>query len=200
MRCRNLLVLMILLPFAPTVYADEVSLLSGFYNSTENDPGIKAQTISLGGRYGLAMNLESKYFWFVDAGVSSTTYSGDNAPDSANGFRIGGGQKYFFKNFTKSIHTFLAWAAGYRSESSGDNASETKSSGIYYAGSGGFRFDFTKSIFFDIEAQFFNSSLMGSTKTTTNATGTSVETKTTQLQVDTFSGTDGLVFGLGMIF
>ncbi len=200
MRRIQALIATALICLGPKVYADEISLLSGFYDSQENDPGIKAQTISLGGRYGLAMNPEEKSFWFIDGGLSSTSYSGDNAPDSATGFRLGAGQKYFFKNFTKSIHSYLTWAAGFVSENSSDATTDTETQGLYYAGSGGFRFDFTKTIYFEIDARFFESLLTGSTKRTVTATGVTAETKRTQLLVDTFSGADSLSFGVGMIF
>lgn len=196
----QLFALLMLLPFTSNVYADEVSLLSGFYDSQDNDPGFKRSTISLGGRYGLDMDLEGKYFWFIDAGFSSTSYSGENAPDGSTGFNGGAGQKYFFKNFGKSIHTFLAWAAGYRSESSEDNTRELESSGLYYRGHAGFRFDFTKSIFFDIDVRFFDSYLVGEVESTNSGTGAKQTTKSTQLRVDTISGTDGLTFGVGMLF
>jgi hypothetical protein len=198
MRLSYAYLLLVFLGFSGSAFASEVSLLSGFYRSTD-DPGLKSSTISLGGRYGFTPS-EDRTFWFLDLGISSTSYSGDNAPDGASGVTVGGGQKYFFRNFGKAIHTFLAWSAGFRSETNADATTKTESSGIYYAANGGFRFDFTKTLFMDIEAQFFNSSLMGSRKTTTNPGGIQTESKITELQADTFTGADSLRFGVGYIF
>jgi hypothetical protein len=199
MRIRYTLVFMLLMGFSASAFAEEVSLLSGFYRSQDDSPGFKQQTLSLGGRYGF-LPAEDHHFWYVDAEVRSTSYSGDNAPDGASGILLGAGQKYFFRNFGKAIHTFLAWSAGFRSATSSDATTKTESSGLYYAGNGGFRFDFTKTLFMDMEAQLFNSSLVGTTKTTTQPAGTTAESKVTELQVDTFSGVDSLRFGVGMIF
>lgn len=199
MRGSSILAVFFAALLATSVHADEMSLLSGFYRTQDDTPGFKQRTLQLGGRYGFAP-AKDKHFWFFDAGVSSTSYSGDGAPDGASGLRIGLGQKYFFHNLGEFVHTFLAWSAGYRNESSADRTTKTKASGLYYAGNGGFRFDFSKSIFMDVEAEFFNSSLMSSVKTTTTATGATAETKTTQLQADTFSGVDSLRFGVGLVF
>lgn len=199
MRIRCTCLFMLLMGISGPAFADEVSLLSGFYRSQDDSPGFKQQSLSLGGRYGLQPT-EDRRFWFLDADVRSTSYSGDNAPKGASGFQLGAGQKFFFRNFGKAIHTFLAWSAGYQSDSSANATTETKASGIYYAGNGGFRFDFSKTFFMDMEAQFFSSSLLRTTKTTTNPGGVTTESKVTELQVDTFAGADSLRFGVGMIF
>ena len=188
-----------LLGISSSLYAHEVSLLSGFYNSAENTPGFKQQTVSVGGRYGLSDD-ESRNFWFVDAGFSSTSYSGDNAPDGGTGLTLGGGQMYFLRNFGKFIHSFISWSAGYESGNSADTNSKTESSGIYYAGNAGFRFDFSKSLFIDIEAQLFRSSLTRNVKTTNTTSDTTQETDSIEVYAKTFSGADSLKFGLGMKF
>ncbi len=181
------------------VYAEEISLVSGFYRSQDNTPGFKESKISLGGRYGFVMN-EERRFWFIDAGVTSTSYSGDDAPKGGSGILLGGGQQYFFRNFGKAIHTFLAWSAGIKSDSSADKIEKTDTTALYYAGDAGFRFDYSKTFFMDIEAQLFESALNRTIKVTPNAGGDGRETKVTELQVASFNGANSLRFGLGMAF
>ncbi len=184
-------------------FADEISLVSGFYRSTDNDPGYKTQTIDIGGRWGFGVAGENRHFWFLDLGLSNSSYSGDGAPDGSSGFQIGAGQKWFFTNLSSSIHTYLAWAAGYKQDTVNGIGTKDETSGLYYAGDAGFQFDFSKRIFFTAEAELFNSMLTGNHKvTTTSATGTSTETKTstTELHASTFSGADSLRFGVGLYF
>jgi len=199
MRLTYSLILLMLAGISSSLYADEVSLLSGFYRSQDNSPGLAQKTISLGGRYGLEPN-EEKRFWFFDLNVSSTSYSGDAAPDSSTGIEIGAGQQFFFRNFSKATHSFLAWSAGFKSASSADDDSKRESSGIYYRADAGFRFDFSKTFFVDVAARLFDSSLTNTETDKPFAGGAETKTKVTELQMDTFSGADSLKFGVGMVF
>lgn len=192
--------LLLLLGSSGPAFADELSLLSGFFRSQEDDPGLKRQEISLGGRYGLALNTETRSLWFVEARLASISYSGDNPPDDATDLTLGGGQVYFFRNYGKAIHTFLSWFAGLQTSSSATGNTSTESTAIVYGGNAGFRFDFSKKIFVDMEANLVTSALTRSTKTKTDATGAETESKATELYVDSFSGTESLRFGVGYIF
>lgn len=200
MRFFKHLLLLCLVGSSVPAFADELSLLSGVFRSQEDDPGFKRQEISLGGRYGFEMAPEARDNWFIEARLASVSYSGDNPPDDSTDITVGGGQVYYFRKFGKGIRSFLSWFAGINKASEAAVGTKTETTGLVYSGNAGFRFDFSKSIFVDVEAILFTSALQETRKTTTTATGVETETKRTELFADTFSGSDSLRFGVGMVF
>lgn len=192
--------LLLLLGSSAPAFADELSLLSGLFRSQEDDPGFKRQEISIGGRYGFEIDQEARTNWFLEARIASVSFSGDNPPDDSTDITAGAGQVHYFRKFAKGIQSYLSWFAGVRSSSSADVGTKTESTGLVYAGNAGFRFDFSKTVFLDLEANLFTSALQETTKTTTTATGVETESKRTELFADTFSGVDSLRFGVGMYF
>lgn len=202
MRCVKHLSVLFLLGFANLGFAKELSLMSGFYRGQDGDGQPTKREISIGSRFGF--DIVDRSMWYAQARITSTSYSGDNAPDGSTGLLLGGGQYYFLKSFEKGIHSYLAWLGYFMNEKDSPNVgTEIESNGLFYAGSAGFRFDFTKSIILDMEVQFFNSGLTSKTTTTTTAGGVSSETSTkkTELYAQSFTGgTNSLLFNLGYQF
>jgi len=202
MRCLKHVPLLFLLGFANLGFAKELSLLSGFYRGQEGDGQPSKKEVSIGSRFGL--DITDRSMWYVQARISSTSYSGDNAPDGSTGLLLGGGQYYFLKSFTKDLHSYLSWLAYFENEKDEPNATTSiERNGLYYAATAGFRFDFTNSIVFDMEVQFFNSGLTA--KQTTSTTVAGVTTKTTETKTEFYAqtfaaGTDSLLFNLGYQF
>lgn len=202
MRCVKHMSVLFLLVFAQLGFAKEVSLMSGFYRGQDGDGQPTKREISIGSRFGF--DIVERSMWYVQARITSTSYSGDNAPDGSTGLLLGGGQYYFLKSFDKGIHSYLAWLGYFSNEKDSPNVgTEIETNGLFYAGSAGFRFDFTKAIIMDLEVQFFNSGLTSKTTTTTTAGGVSTETSTkkTELYAQSFAGgTNSLLFNLGYQF
>jgi hypothetical protein len=202
MRCLKHVSVLFLLGFANLGFAKELSLLSGFYRGQDGDGQPTKREISIGSRFGF--DIVDRSMWYLQGRLTSTSYSGDNAPDGSTGLLFGGGRYHFLKTFEKGIHAYLAWLAYFMNEKDAPNAgTEIETNGLFYAGSAGFRFDFTKSIIFDMEVQFFNSGLTSKTTTTTTAGGVSSETSTkrTELFAQSFAGgTNSLLFNLGWQF
>jgi hypothetical protein len=166
-----------LLVFAGPGFAKEVSLMSGFYRGQDGDDQPTKRQISVGSRFGF--DIVDRSMWYVQARITSTSYSGDKAPDDSTGLLLGGGQYYFLKSFDKGIHSYLAWLGYFSNEKDSPNVgTEVETNGLFYVGSAVFRFDFTKFIIMDVEVQFFNSGLTSKTTTTTTAGGVSTETST----------------------
>ncbi|MFK7823076.1 MAG: hypothetical protein AB8G05_02905 [Oligoflexales bacterium] len=183
--------------FSFSAMADDLSLLSGVYRSSEIDGGISETETSIGARYGL--KIFSKAQWFVQARLTSTSYSGDNAPDGASGFEVGGGQKYFYRSFSSRIVPYLSWLGLFSSASSANATTETSTQGIFYGGQVGLKFVFDKSFFVDFESSLFLSAL-NSTSTVKNiGTGDEVKTTRTELYVDTIGEVQNMVVSLGYV-
>lgn len=202
MRCLKHVPVLFLLGFADLGFAKEVSLMSGFYRGQEGDGQPTKREISIGSRYGF--DIVDRSMWFVQARVTSTSYSGDNAPDGSTGLLLGGGQYYFLKSFDKGIHSYVSWLGYFMNEKDSPSAAtEIETNGLFYAASAGFRFDFTKAVVMDIEVQFFNSGLTAKTTTTTTTGGVTTESeqKQTELFAQSFTGgTDSVIFNLGYQF
>ena len=195
MKLRWILGILMCGAFAPVLTAEEVSLVSGFYRSSEVDGGIGQSEISLGGRYGL--DPEDKGFWFFQGSITQTSYSGDNAPDSGSGFRIGGGKRYLQPKLSKRLTPYLAWVVEIASDKQGDQNQQTESTGVFYSGQVGLRLLLSGDFFVDLEAILFQSALTATTKVTDN-NGNEVETSRTELYVDSFSSFNDVVVSLGM--
>jgi hypothetical protein len=202
MRCVKHVPFLFLLVFANLGFAKELSLMSGFYRGQDGDGQPTKREISLGSRFGF--DIADRKMWYLQARLTSTSFSGDNAPDGSTGILLGGGQYYFLKTFDKGIHSYLAWLGYFMNESNSPAAgTEIETNGLFYAGSAGFRFDFTKSFILDIEVQFFNSGLTTKSTTTNTAGGVSTETSTkrTELFAQSFAGgTNSMLFNLGYQF
>ncbi len=202
MRCFKHLPLLFLLGIADLAFAKELSLMSGFYKGQSGDGQPTRKEISVGSRFGF--DITDRTMWYLQARVSSTSYSGDSAPKGSTGLLLGGGQYYFLKSFDKGVYSYLSWLAYFKNQEESTSATTTvEENGLYYAGSAGFRFDFTKTIVFDIEVNFFDSGLT-SKSTTSTTTGTST-TKTTQKKTELYAqsfaqGTNSLLFNLGYQF
>jgi hypothetical protein len=202
MRCVKHVLVLFLLGFANFGFAKELSLMSGFYRGQDGDGQATKRELSIGSRYGF--DIVDRSMWYLQARLTSTSYSGDNAPDGSTGLLLGGGRYHFLKSFDRGIHTYLAWLAYFLNEKDSPGAgTEIETNGLFYAGSAGFRFDLTKSIILDMEVQFFNSGLTSKSTTTTTAGGVSskASTKKTELFAQSFaSGTNSLLFNLGYQF
>ena len=177
--------------------ADDLSLLSGVYRSTSVDGGIGETETSIGARYGL--KIANKVQWFAQARLTSTSYSGDNAPDGGSGFEVGGGQKYFYRSFSSRITPYLSWLALFSNASNTTGATETTTQGIFYGGQAGMKFVLDRSFFVDFEASFFLSAL--NSTTTVKNTGTDEEVKTTRMELyaDTIGEVQNMVVSLGYV-
>ncbi len=184
-----------------TALAANLSLVSGFYKKSEPDAGFGTSQVSLGARLGFGASQNKQ--WYGEARFGSVSYSGDGAPDGSTTISIGGGQYYFLRSFGSGVRSYLSWLVGYLNEESELNAtSKTKSSGLFYGGNAGFRFDLSSSFFFDLNANLFESALMATDTTEVTAGGTSSksETKRTELYMDSFGGVDDLTFSVGIEF
>lgn len=200
MRCLKHVSVLLLLGFSNIGFAKELSLLSGFYRGQEGDGQPTKREISVGSRFGF--DITDRTMWYLQARVSSTSYSGDNAPDGSTGLLLGGGQYYFLKSFEKGLHSYLSWLGYFQNDKDSPAAdTQIETSGLFYAASAGFRFDFTKDIILDIEVQFFNSGLTSKTTTTTGTPAAKTSTKKTEIFAQSFAnGTDSLLFNLGFQF
>ena len=152
---------------------------------------------SIGARYGL--KVASKAQWFVQARLTSTSYSGDNAPDGGSGFELGGGQKYFYRSFHSRITPYLSWLALFSNSKSATATAETTTQGIFYGGQLGMRFVFDKSIFVEFESSVFLSALNSSTTVKNTATGDEVKTTRTDLYIDTIGELQNMIVSLGYV-
>ncbi len=93
MRCVKHVSVLFLLVFANLSFAKELSLMSGFYRGQDGDGQPTKREISIGSRFGF--DIVERTMWYLQARVTSTSYSGDNAPDGSTGLLLGGGP-YFF--------------------------------------------------------------------------------------------------------
>lgn len=201
MRSIHLIWVLLSIGLSQTVKAHDISLLSGFYRKEEVQNSIGRSEISLGARYALRPAADQQ--WFVRAEIASVSYSGTNAPDGATNFRLGGGKLFFIKKWANDIRAYLAWDANFISARNVDNVTtETETAGLLYGGHSGFRFDLTKAFYFETDFQLFESALT-QTVTVRNRGATppsEVETKKTEIYMQTFTGIEDLRFGLGYIF
>jgi hypothetical protein len=107
------------------------------------------------------------------------------------------------RGFGSGVRSYLSWLAAFRNEQTSPNeTTEIESSGLFYAGAAGFRFDFSPSFFLDIQATLFESALMATdtTKVTVGGATEETETKRTEIYVDSFGGVDDVSFGVGLEF
>src|SRR3954468_13710252 len=111
MRCLKHMPVLVLLGFANLGFATEVTLMSGLYRGGAGVGQPTKREMSVGSRFGF--DIVDRTMWYLQARVTSTSYSGDNAPDSTTGLRLGGGHYYFLKSFDKGVHCYLSWLASF---------------------------------------------------------------------------------------
>ncbi|MDA9951271.1 hypothetical protein N9D31_01725 [Oligoflexaceae bacterium] len=190
----------------------EISAVSGFYQSSKvknnGSNGGGQSKISIGGRVHQFTTEDQQ--WFAYGGLAITTFdapSGGKAPDNSTSITLLGGYRQFFTEFSQVVIPYLSVYGGYMSDKSAtastataENATsgftETETSGLYYYGAVGFRFDVAANTFFEIEAELFQSALFGTT-TTKNGDSKS-ETTTTDLFVNTTGALDKMTIAVGM--
>ncbi len=193
--------ILILSFFSGSAQATDLSLISGFYKKSAPDVGNGSSQFSLGARLGFGSSQQSRQ-WFAQANFASTSYSGDGAPAGETSLALGGGQIYFLKNFG-GARSYLSWLLAFQNnETSNTNVTKLKSSGLFYGGNAGFRFDLSKDFFLDLNAQLFTSALVATDTVETSAGGTTTktETKRTEIYLDTLGGVNDLTIGLGLEF
>ena len=191
------ILLIVALFYSIPALSEDISVVSGVYRSSAVDGGISETETSIGLRYGL--KVVSKSQWFVQAKLSSTSYSGDNAPDGGSGFQVGGGQKYFYRSFSNRITPYLYWLALFINDNTASNTTETSSQGIFYGGHAGIKFNFDKSIFVEFGSTLFFSALNSTVTVKNSATGDEVKTTRTELYVSSIGDIQSMTISLGYV-
>ena len=143
-------------------YAAEISLLTAGFSSEKQESAGNTQkqnTIELGGRYHEKYdeNIEIYYLGIL-------TFRNFSEGSDSNGIEIGAGARYYGRPYSNVAKPYLAFQGFYKNDD--DKIRNTKTSGLFYSGLLGMRFELTPEYFFDLEGDLFSSSLI-STQTTT---------------------------------
>ncbi|SMF74029.1 hypothetical protein [Pseudobacteriovorax antillogorgiicola] len=176
--------------FSTHALAEDISLIQGLYRSQDIDDGVSSSEITLGARYGLLT--EDRKQWFVQASLTQTSYSGDNAPEGTQSISLGGGRKYFFSRLHKRLIPYLSWVALINST---EPDAVTEVFGIFYSGQFGLRLALSKAFHIELESQFFQSELTSTTEVT-NADGSKTKTSRTELFIDSVGSFDSTLVSL----
>ena len=204
----GVLALLVGLSSVPQTYAWELGMASGFYQHEKNksdgkDAGGKT-TISLGARIGDV--IEGPYHWFAEPIITMRSYDapeGGKAASDSTSIALRGGARMYFPEFSDSWTPFLSAQAAIANQKDADGTMETETSGLLYGASAGFRINFHKRLFFDIECSLFENALFATVKKEPidSSSGTKKsETTTTELLVDSRGSVSSTKFGIGMKF
>ena len=183
----------------------EVSAVSGFYQTekskTNGTNSGGESSFSLGGRVHQFISDDQQ--WFALASLALTSWdapSGTEAPDNGTSIMLMGGLRQFFTEFSQVVIPYAAVYGGYKNIKSGTvgvTPTETETSGLYYYGAVGFRFDVAADTFFELECALFESALFGTEITKTG--GTKTETTKTELFISSANGvSNNLTIAVGM--
>lgn len=178
---------------ASQAMATELSLLTGLFQNSKNDP-VKENRISLGGRYGEFLADSKNLLWYVDAGLGMVSYSGRGAPDDGTEITVGGGARLFFDPLGERFRPFVGLGSEFSSSKEYIAGADVEASGLYYYADTGIRLmmgnlaEFEASdvsVFIDFEVQLFNSALFATEKSTMTdpTTGAEVEVKETKFEL-----------------
>lgn len=189
-----------------TLQAIEVGLVSGFYQQEKQkldgkDNGGKT-TISLGAR--VADAYEGPYSWFVEPRLTMRSFDapdGGKAASDSTSLALAGGMRWYFPEFSDSWTPFISGMGAIVNEKDANSTMETETSGLYYGASGGFRINFHKQLFFDIECAFFESALFATVKSDPiDDTGSEKKSESTETElfVNSRSSLSKTTFGIGM--
>ncbi len=178
-------------------YAGEISMISGLYQSEKTKAGgntVGTSTMGVGLRY--AEPLDDVMHWFGQANLTLRSYSGSPSPDNSTSLALLGGVRYYFPAFSVSVTPFLSLYGGYKADntaSAGVSVREVETSGLFYYGSTGFRFNLDPNLFLDTEVQIFESALFATeTETTTTTTaGVTTSTEVKRTRTDLYLASHG---------
>ncbi len=186
--------------------AIEVGVVSGFYQHQKQKVDGKNNggktTISLGTR--VADVYEGPYSWFVEPKLTLRSFDapeGGKAASDSTSLQLAGGMRWYFPEFSDSWTPFISGQGAIVNEKDATATTETETSGLYYGASGGFRINFHKQLFFDIECTFFESALFATVKSDPiDESGSDKKSESTEMElfVNSRSSISKTTFGIGM--
>jgi len=196
--------------------AADVAMVSGLFKTESakidgTNAGGKTE-ISAGARYHEDMG--SNMAWFGHGGLSLKSYkapSGGESPDNSTGIALGGGVRWYFSPFSTSAVPFAAAMGSYENDKDVDyqgssgGFSETESSGLYYAGSGGVRIGMDSRFWVELETMIFKSALYATEKRQSYGVvngqfqaGSKTQTTKTELFAETYAPLTSTLVSFGM--
>lgn len=185
-------------------YASEISFVSGGLKSeTTKDATSELDVfeVSLSGRYLERNQYDSESAAYYYGGISVYSYDGTTAPNDSLGLTLGIGSRFYGSEFTPRIRPYLSlYGEVETSEVYFETGSRTvETTGINYGMILGFKFDFYENIFFELESNIFQGSLMRST--TVETPGGETETTAYELFASTSSeySLGMMSIGIGMV-
>ena len=180
------------------VFADEVSLVKGFYRSQNVKDSYDTSIISGGARYLLTPPKGQDFALFFEGSLALNSYSGTGAPSNDTSIDIFAGVRKYLTNIGESVQPYVAVYGGYANENSGDSRTGTHVaiSGLVYKGAVGLKLSSHDGFFIDLETSLFNSSLFATEKRTTGNTEIDITHK--DLYIDTAGAFNTTTIGLGM--
>lgn len=199
--------------YSSASHGQEISLLSGFYQTAETDnngsDGGKKTTISLGARY--SDQITSRLHWYGEGQLAIKSY-GKNAagvaPTNSTGLTVGGGVRHYFGKLGDHFATYASAGGRYKSDKdgtfNGNSTSTTEMNGLYYEAGFGLRLYLGSQYFCDFEVPLFESALFATETVTTETsaggavTKSEVETKKTELYATTSGSLSKAVVSLGI--
>ena len=167
---------------APVLQASEISMVSGLYQGEDYKTGGKddggKSSMSLGVRY--AEPLTDVLHWFGQGALTLRSFEapeGKQAPSDSTSIGLAGGVRLYFPEFSQVITPFFSANGRFLSEKDGTigiTATETETTGLFYGGSVGFRFEVATDFFAELESVLFDSALFGTTVTDNGTTKSEV--------------------------
>ena len=147
--------LVVCFSMAGSLYAKEVSLVSAGIKSISSG-SVDQSVIQLGGKYLEQYDSESAAFYFGLLTINNN--SGEGAPADNLGLALGIGARFYGSEYTPRIRPYFS---AYGEFETGESpAGDLSTTALNYGVSLGIRFDFYEKIFFELESNLFESSLM----------------------------------------
>lgn len=199
--------LVALVGLTPSASAFDLSLVSGgFQQDKIKTDGAKAgggNTMQGGARVGDRFSTHQG--WYAQGLIAAKTFEGgDNtpAPDNFTGLSVAGGYRLYLIEFSKSVTPFVGIGGAYETDKkvryTSNSTIENTSSGLFYRGFLGMRFDIDRDFFFELENYFFDSALFATEKEETRTNTTS--TKTERTRVELFAASGSSLFSTLIVF